>query len=206
MIQGEVEREDAGEEVRVERNRKRLRAGLIEPLLTSGLTRPKAMRQADFEVLKIKICDRLWWVPDHLLDVLVDTFERDAAGARRAEFPNVARANDLARDLAKAHGIDAPLDLPRIVTSFMASRAGHDAWARDPHDAMALFWYLNKYRRPPNNSRAQDDIADAKSHYDNRFRTVTGKEDLDDREKDWLNWYKERRDLVNHLIFGGDHA
>lgn len=205
MIQEVTSQEPKDQHNRFERNRRRLRNNLIEPLITSGLRRPKAMKQVDFEVLLIKICDRLWWVPDDLLDVLVDTFEREAAGKVRPEFPTVGHANSIARGLAEAHGIVAPTDLPRIVKSYMRSRAGQEAWSRDPLEAMALFWFLNKRLRPPTSAYYREEIENVRSTYARRLRETEGVDDLAERDRQWLEWYEERRSLVEHLIFGGEH-
>lgn len=193
--------EDAIEER--DRGRRRLRRILIQPMLEKGLVRPKSMKARTFEDMQTRIADRLGWISDEIAGVLVDMAAREAGGANRNEFPAEERLNGWARDLAAAIGVTPPVDLPKKVTSYLASAAGRDAWARDPHEAMALYRYLTTMPGVPATDRARSQIRDWANEYDQRFRAASAKVEAGIASPDdirWLERYRERRQLVQMLV------
>lgn len=183
--------------------RKRMRRILIEPMLEKGLVRPRSMKAGTFDVLQVRIADRLVWITDEIADVLVDMAAREAPGLDHNEFPTEERINGWARTLAAAMGIAPPIDLPKKVTSYLASAAGRDAWARNPHEAMALYRFLIDKPGVPGTEWARNQVRDFEEEYDRRSRDIERKVDAGTATPDdyrWLDHYHDRRDLVRTLV------
>ncbi|MEM9369542.1 MAG: hypothetical protein AAGA26_00160 [Pseudomonadota bacterium] len=192
-----------------DRGRRRVRRVLIEPMLAKGLVRPKSMTAGAFNDLQTRIADRFGWITDEIAEVLVDMAAREAGGVARNEFPAEERLNGWARDLAPAMGVTPPIDLPKKVTSYLASAAGRDAWNRAPDEAMALYRFLTTNPGIPATDRARAQILEWAHEYDRRFITASIKVEAGTASPDehrWLAGYRERRALVHALVFPSTEA
>lgn len=175
--------------------RRRIRRILIQPLLERGLTRPRNMRAEDFEIAKTRIADRLVWITDEIAETLVDMSGREAP-SRSRDFPTEDWLNRTARELAKAHGIDVPVDLPKKVTTYLRSVAGRNAWENGPHHAMALYRWLMTHPGVPAGERACSDILAFAEEYDRDLAV-----NMREGGETWLEAYRQRRALVESLVY-----
>jgi hypothetical protein len=81
---------------------------------------------------------------DSALKVLRFAIAENAGGKTHTEWPRILLIVNMANAIQKK-----PPELSRLVTSYMRSAAGRDAWALSPIRAWALAKYLSSCKRPP---------------------------------------------------------
>lgn len=131
----------------------RVREHLFKPLDASGLRRPRNQTASGHEAMRARLEKRLAYMGADNLAALVASLERLGEGPAKNRWPDEVTVWNIARQ------IQPPPDrIDRLLTSYMASRAGRAAWQRGPWEAVALARNLRWYG-PPRHDASWDRIA-----------------------------------------------
>ena len=124
--------------------RTRVRTLLVEPLEAQGMRRKASVTVEAHRERMGKLAERLAYMSPSGLQALREVLARLGEGPRRDVWPS-----DLVI-LRYAEGIETPPPAGnRLLTSYMRSAAGREAWDRSPFEAAELARYLVRVKRPP---------------------------------------------------------
>ncbi|MEL6220820.1 MAG: hypothetical protein AAFR79_20605 [Pseudomonadota bacterium] len=133
----------------------RVRTNLFKPLDQAGLRRPRGQTAAEHQAMRGHLESRLAYMDAGNLSALVAALERVAEGSARNRWPDEATVWNIARHIQQP-----PDRSDRLLTSYMASRAGVAAWERCPWEAVALARNLREFG-PPKYDSTWDRIRDS---------------------------------------------
>ncbi|PHS21751.1 MAG: hypothetical protein COA84_15160 [Robiginitomaculum sp.] len=124
--------------------KKRVDELLIEPLIKTGMRKQARFKLEDHERFLDRLRGRLAYLDADNLKVLVPVLESAAGGKHKNTWPDLVSITNW------AHGLQKPPDGDsRLITSYMKSEAGKQAWKLGPEYALMLRKHLRTYQRPP---------------------------------------------------------
>lgn len=124
--------------------RTRVRTLLIEPLEAAGMRRKGSVTAEAHRERLGKLAGRLAHMTPAGLDALRQVLARLGDGPRRDVWPSDLVIHRYAEQIERP-----PPGGDRLLTSYMRSAGGREAWERSPFEAAELARYLVQYRRPP---------------------------------------------------------
>lgn len=180
---------------RPESDRHRVRRLLIEPLLAMGLRKQRRHSAEEQEALFDRLEARCGYLADGQLEALAEAVRRGAHGEARNVWP------DEVSILNWAAALEPPPDVEsRLVTSYLASRAGRTAWDEAPALAVVLRRHLKRAGCPPVpydwvefRSKARELVRE-----EQRQRVLEAERGA----SDWLEAWLAEVERVRVLVFG----
>lgn len=179
--------------------KKRVDECLIEPLKAMGMRKQHRFRVEDQEAFYAQLRGRLAYMSAEGLEVLRAMVEGNATGQRKNVWPDFISIVNWAKAIEAV-----PDGENEMITSYMASAAGREAWARGPEYAMALHGWMRRCGRPPNSYAWKHELEGraAKAHRESA-RVIAlvdaGKARAD--ERDWLDGFSSHKRHVEKLVY-----
>lgn len=183
-------------------------ANVLEPLDADGMRKRKGVSVEDHEAFKHDLAERLAWLSVEWHEPLRDTIERNAEKSKSRDKLNPPRNiwPDAVSILNWARGLSQFGDVPKLVGTYMRSRAGREAWAISPFMASALHRQLVNAKRPPGRDgngwqMLKDQARDAEDQFA-RDRALIDRGEASDLQIRRVEAWPERKAMLHHLIFG----
>jgi hypothetical protein len=127
-----------------DQKRRRVAEVLVKPLVAEGMKRERGVTLEAHEKWIKGLKTRLAYMDPENLIALRHGIARAAGGKHRNTWPSILTITNFARALQRQ-----PDDDDDMVTSYMASRAGREAWERGPEYAVALRQYMRTVHLVP---------------------------------------------------------
>lgn len=181
---------------------------VLKPLDEAGLRKRRGVSREEHQSGLVALAERLAFLSVEWHEALGDTIEHNAKPGPDGKrgVPRYYIWPDEVSILQWARRLSPLGDMPKLVGTFMRSRAGRDAWARGPFVASALHKYLVTVRRPPELDRSGWDILERQAaDVEDRWKRTSAREqagEASERELEALQAWEEKKIWLKQLIDG----